>query len=165
MKAFPSGEGGSRRLTDEVRLCGMYSGFSAQLNVKRRGRGSNTARSRLAEGIFSFLMQPDECTKRALLERRTFVGKLERKKSLLNARRQRSAYAPSSPSCDYRQPPRASRRNTSLRSGSSCPLVEQERGKSRSLPRARGRCPEGAEEVRGRTGKNNLLDSKFSQAS
>ena len=116
----------------------MHSGFGAWLNAKRRGRGSKAARSRLAKGIFSFLMQPDECTKRALLERRTFVRKLERKKSLLNARRQRSAYAPSSPPCDYGQSPRASRRNTPS-ARAHFPRQDNERSKSRSRPCARGR--------------------------
>ena len=95
-------------------------------------RGS-AARSRLAKEIFSFLTKPDDCAKRALLERRPFVRKLARKKSLLNARRQRSAYAPSSSPCDYGQSLRASRRNTSLRSG-SCSSAEHEPRKSRAVP-------------------------------
>ena len=120
----------------------------------RRGRERNAARSRLAKGIFSFGMKPDERAKRALLERRPFARKLARKKSLLNARRQRSAYAPSSPPCDYGQSLHASRRNTSLRSG-SCPSAEQRAQQVACCPRSRGKWPAGPKGVHGRTGKDN----------
>ena len=120
---------------------------------ERRGRGCNAARSRLAKGIFSFLTKPDERAKRALLERRSFARKLARKKSLLNARRQRSAYAPSFPQVLSRAI--AAR----LQAEYIPPLGPMPFGRTRAqqvacLPRARGRCPEGAEEVHELTGIN-----------
>ena len=126
----------------------LRDAFRLQRTAKceRRGRGCNAARSRLAKGIFSFLTKPDERAKRALLERRSFARKLARKKSLLNARRQRSAYAPSFPQVLSRAI--AAR----LQAEYIPPLGPMPFGRTRAqqvacLPRARGRCPKGAEEV------------------
>ncbi len=129
-------------LLDERRNArALRDAFRLQRAAKcgRRGRERNAARSRLAKGIFSFGMKPDERAKRALLERRPFARKLARKKSLLNARRQRSAYAPSSPTCiaagNRCAPPggiHPSARALALRQNN-------QRSNSRSLLRARAR--------------------------
>ncbi|WP_298461024.1 hypothetical protein [uncultured Mitsuokella sp.] len=71
--------------------------FGLQGKKGLRGYAGNAARSRPAKSIFPLLIQPDQRTKRAALERRSLARKLAGEKSILDAGRQRFAYVHISP--------------------------------------------------------------------